>query len=192
MVELGEVMERYNETIHPGDRKSGELTFVGMEHIEEGTGQRIGSTTVDLGRMTGRKPMFKKGQIVYGYLRPYLNKVWIAEFDGCSSVDQFAFEVNTERAEPKFVATFLRSDSFLSQSGRSTTRAQLPRIGIGEVLAAKIPLPLLETQRAIVAEIEAEQALVAANRELIARFEKKIQATLARVWGEDVPSPAEA
>jgi type I restriction enzyme M protein len=185
MVELGEVMERYNEIIHPGDRKPGELTFVGMEHIEEGTGQRIGSTTVDLGRMTGRKPLFKKGQIVYGYLRPYLNKVWIAEFDGCSSVDQFAFEVNTERAEPKFVATFLRSDSFLSQSGRSTTRAQLPRISIGEVLAAKIPLPLLETQRAIVAEIEAEQALVAANRELIARFEKKIQATLARVWGED-------
>jgi restriction endonuclease S subunit len=47
-------------------------------------------------------------------------------------------------------------------------------------------LPPLATQQAIVAEIEAEQALVAANRELIARFEKKIQATLARVWGEDV------
>ena len=40
---------------------------------------------------------------------------------------------------------------------------------------------------AIVAEIEAEQALVNANRELIARFEKKIQATLARVWGEGEP-----
>jgi type I restriction enzyme M protein len=40
--------------------------------------------------------------------------------------------------------------------------------------------------------IEAEQALVAANRELIACFEKKIQTTLARVWGEDDPSPAEA
>lgn len=36
----------------------------------------------------------------------------------------------------------------------------------------------------IVAEIEAEQALVAANRELIARFEQKIQATLARAWGD--------
>jgi restriction endonuclease S subunit len=47
-----------------------------------------------------------------------------------------------------------------------------------------IPLPPLATQQAIVAEIEAEQALVAANRELIARFEKKIQATLARIWGE--------
>ena len=52
----------------------------------------------------------------------------------------------------------------------------------------KIPLPPLATQQAIVAEIEAEQALVAANRELIARFEKKIQATLARVWGEDEPA----
>jgi type I restriction enzyme M protein len=49
----------------------------------------------------------------------------------------------------------------------------------------KIALPPLATQRAIVAEIEAEQALVAANRELITRFEQKIQATLARVWGEE-------
>jgi len=47
-----------------------------------------------------------------------------------------------------------------------------------------IPLPPIETQRAIVAEIEAEQTLVNANRELITRFETKIQTTLARVWGE--------
>lgn len=48
-----------------------------------------------------------------------------------------------------------------------------------------MPLPSLPTQQAIVAEIEAEQALVNANRELIERFEKKIQATLARVWGSE-------
>ncbi len=46
-------------------------------------------------------------------------------------------------------------------------------------------LPHFATQQAIVAEIEAEQALVAANRELLTRFERKIQATLARIWGED-------
>ena len=45
--------------------------------------------------------------------------------------------------------------------------------------------PDIPTQRAIVAVIEAEQALVVANRELITRFEQKIQATLARIWGED-------
>ncbi len=49
----------------------------------------------------------------------------------------------------------------------------------------KIPFPPLAIQQAIVAEIEAEQALVAANRELITRFEQKIQATLARIWGEE-------
>jgi len=45
-----------------------------------------------------------------------------------------------------------------------------------------------------VAEIEAEQALVAANRELITRFEQKIQATLARIWGESpvTPEPVES
>ena len=54
----------------------------------------------------------------------------------------------------------------------------------GNVGSVSIPLPPLETQQAIVAEIEAEQALVAANRELVARFETKIEAAIARVWGK--------
>jgi type I restriction enzyme M protein len=55
-----------------------------------------------------------------------------------------------------------------------------------------IPLPPLATQQEIVAEIEAEQALVVANHELITRFEKKIQAALARIWGEEKPTGLEA
>jgi type I restriction enzyme M protein len=51
----------------------------------------------------------------------------------------------------------------------------------------QFPFSPLATQQAIVAEIEAEQALVAANRELITRFERKIQATLARIWGVETP-----
>ena len=46
-----------------------------------------------------------------------------------------------------------------------------------------IPLPPLATQLEIIAELEAEQSIVDANRELIERFENKIQATVARVWG---------
>jgi type I restriction enzyme M protein len=60
-----------------------------------------------------------------------------------------------------------------------------PSISQTTVCERSIPLPPLATQQAIVAEIEAEQALVAANRELITRFEKKIQTTLARIWGEE-------
>jgi len=67
-----------------------------------------------------------------------------------------------------------------------------PQFNGNALKQVKVPLPPLATQQATVAEIEAEQALVAANRELVARFEKKIQATLARVWGEEAePTPAE-
>ena len=54
-----------------------------------------------------------------------------------------------------------------------------------ELRMVEIPLPPLATQQQIVSEIESEQRLVAANRELIERFEQKIAATLARIWGED-------
>ena len=49
---------------------------------------------------------------------------------------------------------------------------------------AKIPIsvPSLRTQQSIIAEIEAEQTLVGANRALIERFEKKIQAAISAVW----------
>lgn len=62
--------------------------------------------------------------------------------------------------------------------------ATLQQYTIKQLNELQIPLPPLATQQVIVAEIEAEQALVAANREMIARFEKKIQATLARIWGK--------
>ncbi|MBA3966606.1 MAG: N-6 DNA methylase [Nitrospirales bacterium] len=59
-------------------------------------------------------------------------------------------------------------------------------IPLGFIRSLPVPLPPIATQQAIVAEIEAEQVLVAATRELIKRFEKKIQATLAIVWGGEI------
>jgi type I restriction enzyme M protein len=55
-----------------------------------------------------------------------------------------------------------------------------------------VPLPPLPTQLTIVTQIEAEQALVNANRELFDRFEKKVLASFARIWGEHESAPAEA
>ena len=59
-----------------------------------------------------------------------------------------------------------------------------PSISQTTVYECKIPLPPLDTQHAVVAQIEAEQALVGINHDLIKRFEEKMKATLARVWGE--------
>lgn len=52
-----------------------------------------------------------------------------------------------------------------------------------DVLDFRLPPPSLQTQRSIVAEIEAEQALVNANRELVRRMKAKIKTTIDRVWG---------
>jgi type I restriction enzyme M protein len=48
----------------------------------------------------------------------------------------------------------------------------------------KMPLPDLETQQSIVAEVDAEQCLVDANKELLQGFEETIKQTINRVWGE--------
>jgi restriction endonuclease S subunit len=61
----------------------------------------------------------------------------------------------------------------------------MPYIKLGMLSEFPVPVPPLAEQQAIVAEIEAEQALVNANRELITRFEAKIQTTLSRIWGEE-------
>ncbi|MCE9536097.1 MAG: hypothetical protein K8R65_06775, partial [Nitrospirae bacterium] len=80
---------------------------------------------------------------------------------------------------------------FLEQGESFATGSSIKHFGPMHLNQMKLPLPPLAMQQAIVAEIEAEQALVSANYELIARFEKKIQATLARVWGEDKPIATE-
>jgi type I restriction enzyme M protein len=96
----------------------------------------------------------------------------------------------TPKVSPYFLNAILVASKGYWKTVANSTRKD-PNITKTDVLNFKLPLPPLATQKAIVAEIEAEQALVAANRELITRFEKKIQVTLARVWGEDEKLPPE-
>ena len=79
---------------------------------------------------------------------------------------------------------FFNPKTLKHSATRSFQGAAQPQLPIRSLNEARLPVPDLETQQAIVAEIEAEQALVDANRELIARFEKKIQDAVGRVWGE--------
>ena len=81
----------------------------------------------------------------------------------------------------KWVETYINS---LSIEEFVTGSAQ-PKLNQGALNKIPIPAPLKASAlTAIVAEIEAERALVDANHELITRFEKKIQDAIGRVWGE--------
>ena len=73
------------------------------------------------------------------------------------------------------------------------TGSAQPKLNQQALNSIPVPMPHdIATQHQIVGELESEQALVEANRELIDRFEKKIQDTIARVWGDGEPDTAEA
>lgn len=78
---------------------------------------------------------------------------------------------------------------YIARCGRSTATGNAHGLAaVGTIVYKshfRIPLPPLETQRAIVAELEAERALVESSRELIARMDGRIEAAVARVWGGD-------
>jgi type I restriction enzyme M protein len=89
-----------------------------------------------------------------------------------------------EGVSPLFYANLFKSRDFAEMIKTVGLGANIRNLSQQILNRIRVPLPPLATQQAIVAEMEADQSLVAGNRELIRRFEKKIEATLARVWGE--------
>jgi type I restriction enzyme M protein len=111
--------------------------------------------------------------------RPY-----IMATDGCIHDGWLLLRDQSDRLDKDFLYNVLGSTLVFTQFKQAATGGVVNNLNSEIVRRVKIPLPPLVAQQAIVAEIAIEQTLVAANRELITRFEKKIQATLARIWGE--------
>ena len=90
-----------------------------------------------------------------------------------------------QRVHPIYYWAFAQSDAFWNQAKALASGGGQPQFNANALKQVKIPLPSLETQHSIVAEIEAEQVGVEVCRELVERFEGKIRKTIGRVWGED-------
>ena len=106
-----------------------------------------------------------------------INRIPLATNQGFKNV---VIEDKT-RAMPEYVALALTKLVPVMQANASgATYKEITKTRFSEL---RIPLPPLETQQAIVAEIEAEQALVSANRELAQRMEERIAEAVGRVWG---------
>jgi type I restriction enzyme M protein len=103
---------------------------------------------------------------------------------GFGSSEFYVLRANSGKVLPEWLYFHVTTDQFRKLgAAQMTGTGGLQRVPREFVAGWKIPLPDLETQRAIVAEIEAEQALVNANRELIRRMEAKVKAAIDRVWG---------
>lgn len=89
MLELGEICDKINNNINPQDNV-GIVKYIGLENIESNTGTLVGDINSEYSLIKSAKTRFNKGDILYGKLRPNLNKVWQAEFDGiCSTISLF-------------------------------------------------------------------------------------------------------
>jgi type I restriction enzyme M protein len=127
------------------------------------------------------------GDLLYAWSASFGPRIW----EGPRAIYHYhIWKIETsEKIDKKFLFYLLEADSEkIKSEGHGIAMVHATKAGMEQ---RKFPIPPIPTQQAIVAEIEGEQALVDANREMIARFEKKIQATLARVWGGDGPAPVE-
>ena len=120
------------------------------------------------------KNVFCPGDILYGKLRPNLNKVWLSDRKGICSTDIFVVRPLGERVLPALYAYVFRSGHFNDAVLGQLKGAQLPRIGWQSFANLKIPLPPLEVQREIVEEIEGYQRVIDGARAVIDNYRPHI------------------
>jgi len=93
--------------------------------------------------------------------------------------------VDPKRFDPLFVVQFFLSGSAEEQIRKILSGSAQPQLPIRSLFEFQIPLPPIEVQQKIVAEIETEKKAVDGCRELIALYEGKIKNVIERVWGND-------
>ena len=97
--------------------------------------------------------------------------------------------VDNRKIGPSFLFTLIQTEYMQTQFEQIASGCAQPQLPIRSLVEIVIPLPPLDIQRRIVAELEAERKLVEANRDLIARMEWKLQAKLSEIWGEETIHP---
>jgi len=167
---LGKNLDSRRVPITKGDRKEGPFPYYGASGIVDHVADFIFDEEILLISEDGANLLARSTPIAFSVS----GKCWVNNHAHVLKFENIATQ--------KFVEVYLNSISIEEW----VTGAAQPKLNQQALNSIPIPIPDdVATQQAIVAEIEGEQRLVAANRELIARFEKKIQTTLARVWGEE-------
>lgn len=148
---IAEAAAFVSDTVHPGEDPFPAESFVGLQHIESHTGRCLGSEA--LGPMKGRKFRFQPGDVVYGYLRPYLNKVWLADRHGLCSVDQYVLRPR-EGVDGALLAHCLRGRQVLKQAIDLTHSLQLPRLRSGLLSTLEVPIVAEPDVEALVGRLD--------------------------------------
>lgn len=166
-VELKSLCSFKKKSIKPDDIVKGE-NYVALDSIEKVTGKITTSYNVDKGELKSNKFWFDKSYILYGKLRPYLNKVALPDFEGVCSTDIIPIQPIENKSNRFFISSILRHSSFVAFADERSSGANLPRISPSEVekyLTISPPLNIQNQFAERVQAIEVQKAQVQASLE---------------------------
>lgn len=125
-------------------------TYLGLGHVQSHTGELTDSTDTASGACFAYQP----NDVLFARLRPYLNKVYRAETGGSCSTEFHVLRITDSSALlPDYLAAILRSKVVLAQTVHMMTGNTHPRLTNEDVSNLKMPVPSLEVQHRIAAEI---------------------------------------
>jgi type I restriction enzyme, S subunit len=163
------------------------LPYVGLEHIESHTARFTGS--IEPLAVKSATFKFTAQHILYGRLRPYLNKVLAPDFDGHCSTEIFPIKPKSDVSR-EYLLYWLLSNETVERINATCTGARMPRADMNDVLGLDLLIPPLAEQQRIVgildqafdgiatAKANAEKNLQNAR----ALFESHLQSVFSEAW----------
>jgi type I restriction enzyme, S subunit len=171
----------------PQRRESDEPVWnLNLDQIEPDTGrvlERVRVPQDDLGPSTYP---FAAGTVLYSKLRPYLNKVVVADEPGFATTELVPLRCKPQKAVPDYIAYFLRSAEFLSFATTVVAGAKMPRMVMSEFWKYQVPLPPLDEQRRIAAILDKADALRTKRREALVQLDRLAQSIFVEMFGDPV------
>ncbi len=147
---LGNIVSERKETMDPQTCPEDMLNYIGLENIESGTGDLIEFKPKCGKEIRSRSKRFLAGDVLYGRLRPYLNKVFVAQGNVTTGICSGEFYVLVPRQGlvlPNYLRAILASDYVQQNVKCWQTGSALPRLQIEDLLAIEVPLPPVEKQQ---------------------------------------------
>ena len=156
--------------------------YIGLENIKSNTCEYISKTEK---KSISSAKRFKKDNILFSKLRPYLNKVYLAEFEGLCSTEFYVFDA--KNIIPKYLTIFLSSNIVVSQTKHLMTGNTLPRLQTSDVENIFIPILDKNFQKRIVKIYETAHQIKAIKEAKAKKLLDSIDAYLLKELGIVLP-----
>ena len=178
-VTFGECAVLVRDTVSPAEE--GDVPYVGLEHIGEGTLSLVGSGFAT--QVASAKSRFKNNDILFGKLRPYFRKVVRVRFDGICSTDIWVIRP-AEGVDAGYLFYVIASQEFVDAATRGSEGTRMPRAKWDFVSRIHLSLPPLEEQQAIARVLSAFDDKIELNRCMNETLEETVKA-LFKSWFVD-------